>query len=415
MPRFNQGRISRRVTTACIALLWVGISLGGSELRAALAKIPAAAQIAAADGLFTNPVVRLLQFHVPRAAMNSLRRDPRTYVHATFREGGTVYTNVMVRLKGGAGSFRPLDDKPGLTIKLEGSGGSFHGLKKFHLNNSVQDSTYLSEWVCSEIFRQAGVPTPRALPVLVELNGRSLGICVLLESVDGQFLGRAFKNTEGNVYSPQGNSDVAGRLDCVRGKENDDRTHLKALAAAARNPGDKRLAEVLDVDRFISFMAVEVMLCHWDGYTSNIKNYLLYDDLDANKMVFIPHDLDQMLQDPNRPIFPRVKGVVARAILADPVTRKRYLVRFGEIYSRSLAGLPWAQRIDAMVARLAPGFAAYSPALGWSFAANANGLKARILNRVSVLQAQLRAIDPSLLQKRSNSNGREAMDHRSGG
>jgi hypothetical protein len=109
---------------------------------------------AAADALFTNGVVHLLKIEIPNAGMRSLRRDARTYVKATVREDGTVYTNVMIRLKGGAGSFRPLDDKPGFTLKLDEASTSFHGLNKIHLNNSVQDPTYLSEWLCSEMRRK---------------------------------------------------------------------------------------------------------------------------------------------------------------------------------------------------------------------------------------------------------------------
>ena len=80
---------------------------------------------------------------------------------------------------------------------------------------------------------------------------------------------------------------------------------------------DTTLAGVLDVERFISFLALEVMLCHWDGYTFNVKNYLVYHDLDTRKMVFMPHDMDQMLQDASRPILPKMKGMVSRSVLAD--------------------------------------------------------------------------------------------------
>lgn len=351
----------------------------------------------AADSLFGNPTARLLRIEIPPAGMNSLRRDSRTYVNARLQEGGTVYTNVLVRLKGGAGSFRPLDDKPGLTIKVEGQ--SFHGLKKFHLNNSVQDNSYISEWVCGEIFRQAGVPTARALPVVVELNRRRLGLYVLLERVNEAFLARTFKATDGGVYSPPGNTDISPHLDCIGGREKHDPANLAAVVDAARSRDLKKLAEVVDLERFISFMAVEVMLCHWDGYTSNIKNYLLYHDLDTNRMVFIPHDLDQLLQDSNRPVLPRTKGMVARAVLSDPAMRTRYLVRFGEIYSRHFVVPTLTQRIDGLVQRLAPGLSTYDAGLARSFAGTAQRFKTRIINRENALQGQLRAIDPRLVQK----------------
>ena len=51
-------------------------------------------------------------------------------------------------------------------------------------NNSVQDSTYLSEKICREMFEAAGVPSPRAGHAVVEFDGRLLGLYVLVEGID---------------------------------------------------------------------------------------------------------------------------------------------------------------------------------------------------------------------------------------
>ena len=351
---------------------------------------------AAAEALFTNGIILVLKIDIPNPGMKSLRRDRRTCVQATVRDGGTVYTNVMIRLKGGAGSFRPVDNKPGLTLKFEEASASFHGLNKIHLNNSVQDRTFLSEWLCGEIFREAGVPAPRAVPVLVELNGRRLGICVLLESVDRQFLARYFKNTHGNVYCPPGNSDITEPLDCIGGRERNNRADVEELAAAATTPGSARLPQVLDMDRFLSFLALEVMLCHRDGYTFNVKNYLIYHDLDSQKMVFIPHDLDTMLQDPNQPALPRVQGVVSKAVLADRLTQKRYLERLSDLYRKVFVAPVLIGRIDALVAKIGPAIQAYDPDLARAFMSHVGNLKTRIVSRARALRAQLNASELGL-------------------
>jgi spore coat protein H len=346
-----------------------------------------------ADALFTNGVVRLLKIEIPKAGLRSLDRDARTYVRATLREGNVVYTNCLIRLKGNAGSFQPVEDKPGLTVRFDEAGTFFHGLNKIHLNNSVQDSTCLSEWLCSEIFREAGVPAPRAAPVLVELNGRRLGLYVLLESVDRQFLARYFKNTHGNVYSPSSNADIDQPLDCIGGHENNLGSDLKALASAARASGAARLPQVLDMDRFISFLAVEVMLCHWDGYTFNVKNYLVYHNLDTGKMVFIPHDMDQMLGDPGRPVFPSVQGMVSQAILQGSSTRTRYWERFRDIDAHVFIAPVLTGRLDALVVKLSPQIKAYDPGLAREFVDNAQNLKARVVDRARNLRTQLDSAD----------------------
>ncbi len=344
---------------------------------------------AAADTLFTNRFPLFLRLEVSKASVASLRRRPREWTSATLREGDVVYTNLAIKLKGGAGSFRSFDDKPGLTLKFEDGGGAFHGLKKLHLNNSVQDESYLSEWACGEMFRQAGVPTPRAAHAWVELNGRKLGLYVLLESVNRDFLARYFPNPRGNVYGQSGNADVTDNLE-LRTNAGQAAGHddLEALAEAARGPV-ARLAQVLDMDRFLSFMAMEVLFNHWDGYTMNVKNYLVYHDPDAGKMTFIPHDLDQLFRDSQESILPRPHGRVAQAVLKDADLRRRYLSRCAELYTNVLARPEWPGRIEAKAAELSAAIAKWDPAAARQLEENAGQFVDRLQHRSDALAKQL--------------------------
>jgi spore coat protein H len=188
---------------------------------------------ASADELFTNAGVRHLRIEISEANMAKLRPyqwrknenpDDRPEVSCTVREGSQVYTNVAVHLKGAAGSFRPIDSKPALTLKFDkaAEGQSFHGLHKISLNNSVQDPTYITEKLCREIFLKAGVPVPRTDHATVELNGRSLGLYVLAEGWDRQFLKRHFKDTRGNLYDPPQGADINKPLHVTSGDNPDD-------------------------------------------------------------------------------------------------------------------------------------------------------------------------------------------------
>ena len=114
--------------------------------------------------LFAEGKIPRLRLELSDDAMEQLRKSPRKYVSGAVVEGDRRYTNVAIRLKGGPGSFRPLDDRPAFTINFDrmAPGQTFHGLKKLHLNNSVQDSSYLAEKLCREMFEAAGVPAPRA-------------------------------------------------------------------------------------------------------------------------------------------------------------------------------------------------------------------------------------------------------------
>ncbi|HAK97371.1 MAG TPA: hypothetical protein DCM87_20880, partial [Planctomycetes bacterium] len=66
--------------------------------------------------LAAGPVLRLA-LDIPAESLAALAADHRAYAQATLREGERTYDAVGIRLKGSAGSFKPLDEKPGLTVK----------------------------------------------------------------------------------------------------------------------------------------------------------------------------------------------------------------------------------------------------------------------------------------------------------
>src|SRR5439155_16897824 len=131
-----------------IFVLLLGLSMAGGAVTE-----PGKLKDRPGDDLFVNGVVPRLCIEIPPEGIAILRAyewnrklngQDRTNVLAMVRDGNKVYTNVAIHLKGGLGSFRPLDDKPALTLNFERSaeGQRFHGLQKVHLNNSVQDSSY---------------------------------------------------------------------------------------------------------------------------------------------------------------------------------------------------------------------------------------------------------------------------------
>ena len=301
--------------------------------------------------------------------MDTLRRyrwrwggndEDRVQVRATVQEGGQAYTNVAVHLKGAAGSFRPVDQKPGLTLNFSkfAEGQQFHGLRKLSLNNSVQDPTYVSDKLSRELFAAAGVPAPRADHARVELNGRDLGLYVVSEGWDKVFLKRHFKNTRGNLYDGGFAKEITKHMAVNSGERPDDQSDLQALAAAAkeRNLTNRlaRLERVLDLDRFLSFMAMDVMLWNWDSYTINRNNYRVYHDVDTDRIVFFPHGMDQMFWRPSAPIMPGMKGLVAGQVIQIPECRRRYLERFSELRTNVFKLEAITNRMGELLGRIRP-------------------------------------------------------------
>jgi hypothetical protein len=157
----------------------------------------------ASDAFFKSDKVLQLSLELGPKEMDALRREPRKYVKGTLKEGDKiVYKDVGVHLKGAAGSFRGIDDKPNVTINMDRfvKGQLFHGMDKFHLTNSLQDPSYLSELICGELFRAAGVPASRVAHAVVKIDGKPRGLFYIKEGYDTLFLKRHFGNNLGNFY-----------------------------------------------------------------------------------------------------------------------------------------------------------------------------------------------------------------------
>jgi spore coat protein CotH len=349
-----------------------------------------------ADAIFDNPTLLRIQIQIPQSGLSSLRQTrsekrPRPTVQATIREGNLVYTNVAVHLKGAAGSFRSIDDKPAFTLKFDKfiPDQTFHGLHKISLNNSVQDGTYLCEQISRELFIAAGVPAPRASHGLVELNGRPLGLYVVLEGSNRQFLKRFFDNPDGNLYDGGFCRDIDSRLEVNCGSDPANHSGLRALRAAVRNPSYERLQQVLDMDRFLSMVALEVMLSHWDGYTFNRNNWRIFHDLGSNRMVFIPHGLDQLFDGGRRLGPSQASGVVSKAVLNTTEGRTHYNERLRQIYTNVFNVDAIAARIDELSAGISSAIAETDPKLARSFQQKANSLKRRIIQRGEAVRREL--------------------------
>ncbi|HVY68883.1 MAG TPA: CotH kinase family protein [Verrucomicrobiae bacterium] len=303
--------------------------------------------------------------------------DDRPVVSATVSDGSRVYTNVAVHLKGAAGSFRPIDGtKPAFTLNFDKNspGQTFHGLHKISLNNSVQDKTFICEKISRELFHAAGVPVPRADYAVVYVNGQLKGFYVLLEGYNKQFLRRYFKDVSGNLYDGGFCQDVTERLNVNSGDKPGDHSDLRVLISSAvrarQNNRLDDLSKILDIDRFISMVAMESITCHWDGYTMNRNNYRVYHDMDSGKMIFMPHGMDQMFAtgssqngraNPRMSIFPHLNGVVSQATVGSAEGRAKFVRRIRELSTNVFNAEAVVKRINEIEARILPVIAEIRP------------------------------------------------------
>lgn len=349
----------------------------------------------ASDAFFVNGEIPSMKIFIEESELNKLRGNLRAYVKCRVLENDkTEYKDVAVKCKGAAGSFRSIDDRPALTLNFDKhvKDQSFHAMDKIHLNNSVQDGTYMSEILCSDINLAAGVPCARATHARVWVNNRDLGFYGLKEGFDKKFLKRHFASDKGNLYDGGFLQDIDANLEKDEGKNPEDRGDLKALVNACRE-GDqakrwKLVDALLDVEAFLTFMALELMCCHWDGYSNNRNNYRVYFDPTNGKAYFLPHGMDQMFGDVNAGILHHPGAMVANTVMANPEWRGRYRDKIAELLPLFNPPAKLHERLDQIHARTRPVLASISANAANDHDNQVKGFKERLTNRAKNLEQQ---------------------------
>ncbi len=358
--------------------------------------------------LFEGRLVPSFRIEIAPPEMHKLRGEPRKYVKAQIKvttpDGEKEFKDVAIHLKGAAGSFRGVDDRPALTLNMDKftKGQEFYDLDKFHLNNSVQDGSYVNELLSGELNLAAGVPTARATHARVWLNNKELGFYVLKEGYDKKFLKRHFGDDTGNLYDGGFCQEIDANLEKDSGDGVNDRSDLKALVAACREPDlakrKEALERVLDIDQYCRFMALELLCCHWDGYVRNRNNYRIYfNPKNGGRAVFIPHGMDQMFGDPNFDIL-NGGALVSNAVLQVPEFSTRYREIVQEKSALFVPADKLLEQIEAHRTHLMNVTKEFNPGQSNDIGNQINGLKDRIRQRAGRVAGQLGQPDPSVLK-----------------
>jgi hypothetical protein len=344
---------------------WIGIWLSVTVwLAASVAVLPPSATASPASPtdpadavLFDRAKVIPIVIRVDPSAVRSLEEAPYTYVPAEVEQGGKVYPNVGLHLKG-ARTFQPLDRKPSITLKFNEymPRQLFHGLRKILLNNAFEEWTFVQEHLGQELFRAVGTPAARVNYARVQLNGRDLGLYVLVEGITKDFLERHFGTAKGNLYEGV-EQDIDGELEQDygnRSRREDLAPLIRAVRERDRTKRFEQMDRCLNVDQFLGYVALEMLINVWDGYSLRCNNYRIYCDHTTGRVTFIPHGLDNYFVQADAPLLPQMRGMVSAALLDTPEGRARYIQKCREIYATLLQKDRLHQRVDQLAAVARP-------------------------------------------------------------
>ena len=270
--------------------------------------------------------------------------DVFSWFEATVTVDGETLAQAGVRKKGFLGSLSKV--KPSLKVRFDKfvDGQLLGGaMKRLTLNNAQQDPSMINTCMAYHIFASAGLPTPRCNFATVAVNGENLGLFVHVESMKTAFLERNFADPSGNFYEgtiSDFRPEWRGTFEKKTNEEEADRSDIDAVVAALQDPspaGLEALADIVDLDRFLTFWAVEVLIGHWDGYAGNRNNFYIYREPGA-PFVFMPWGTDQVFTATDGPFDDFVSppsvtahGAIPHRLYRDDAMRAAYVARLKEL------------------------------------------------------------------------------------
>jgi hypothetical protein len=297
--------------------------------------------------LFDPAEVRDVYLEIPPESWDLLNQEARppncvpwerSYQRASLRFEDQVFEGVGIKIKGGCGSARTLDGKPGFKVNLDWDDPAvpgcpeerrLFGQKHLTLNNSVQDRSFAHERLGYSVYKAMGVPVPRQAHVRVHVNGTYYGTYLHLETFDRAFLKRWFTSSQGMLYEGTYSCDLvveniptatSEELTCLSAEfhadvcdeppgDGDDpvdyeplRKLVTQLQGVPRGTFYPELTAFFDYDNVLSTWAVDGVIANWDGFAFRIRNnYRVYHDPKVDRWSVIPSGIDQTFvgdQDP---------------------------------------------------------------------------------------------------------------------
>jgi hypothetical protein len=254
------------------------------------------------------------------------------------------------------------------------------------------DRFVLAEPLAYEVYRRAGNAACRTDFVRTWIDDRPLGYQLQIEVVNKSFLRHNKVNPDGNLYKC--NWFGRGLIDTHEKKTHVHTGHddlVKIVDLLNKTQGDEQWAVIkknFNVEQFINYFAVNMVLSHWDGY---FNNYLTYNDVrGTRKWTIYPWDQDKTwgyhdgirgyevftdmpltlgMAGDRPPGWPKDKeppntfdfkysiwwrpgGVFAKPLLANPHFRKLFLARSKELLETVYTEEVFFPIIDKMGERL---------------------------------------------------------------
>ena len=236
------------------------------------------------------------------------------YGQANLTINGQTIKGVGLRYKGNGTFFAYVEDDVTrrLSFKIDFNEYDdeleFHGLTKINLNNA----SLIREPLSYELFREAGIYCSQvgyakvSLTIPGKIDRRPHGLYTIIEQVDKRFLKDRYSSAKGLLMKPstfgafryfgeEWDEYQIGFVPKTKPTEEQKQRVIEFSRLIHKSEDDafeEKVEEYLDVDQFLRFIAVNVLLTNLDSFLGGSQNYYIYLDPASNKFHFFPWDMD---------------------------------------------------------------------------------------------------------------------------
>lgn len=249
-----------------------------------------------------------------------------------YTQGDVVFVNpvdgseetvdqVGVRWRGHSALSGGENSRAGLKLSFNEyvPGREFHDLRKVNLMGTEGDYTAMREHLALRIARDMGIEAPRSTYAHLVVNDVYMGFYPMTEEADDErYVKNHFDDPTGSLLKVEGYCGGRGDFEDVgpdpldyiqtydpKGATPDTAIEddLFPLIACVNEASDAAfeacIPGLVDVENFLTEIAVDVVLPDIDGFIGAGQNYMIYKEADTGLFVIWPWDKDLALDDAN--------------------------------------------------------------------------------------------------------------------
>lgn len=236
-----------------------------------------------------------------------IKKDESTYQDCKIILDGNTLAHVGIRFKGESSYEFQTNRKKSFKLKFNefSKTGNYQGYHKINLNNQFKDPSFMREKLMLDILNSENIPSATSSFCEVYFNDEFLGLYLLVEEINNDFLVKHFNNKTGSLINGKPNGfltkeSVASDKIEYNYKRKNHRTRknfkkLKSLVHTLNAPNDsnysKNLNNIFDVNLCLKNWAINNVFVNVDAFNMHFQhNYLLYFDKTTKRAKWVGYD-----------------------------------------------------------------------------------------------------------------------------